>query len=217
MGLSREEIDRIARASADEISRRLVQEPARSEVPKDLAKDYRKELRQMPAAKLQEAYEKLTHGETTGIDILDNNPSHALSAVKEALWERGKLGESPVAQTVTAPHINEHKAVGDKIIDKYSIIGTNIIVYNAWEPSGVFGRHSTITTIDGKWYGRIGTRWLPPYLENMLAGSLERIQTVSKWLKDQYEEAYTLILQAYPEASSGMCTMGEIEAYWQPG
>ena len=216
MALSREEIAKIAQASADEISRRLVQDPVRSEIPKDLAKDYRKELRQLPAAKLQEAYDKLIRGETTGIEILDNNPPHALSAVKEALWERGKLVEPYVADRVTAPHINEHKAVGDKMIDKYSIIGTNVIVYQAWEPSGVFGAHSTITTIDGKWYGRIGTRWLPPYLENMLAGSLERIQTVSKWLKDQYEEAYKLILQVYPEASSGMRTMGEIEAYWKP-
>jgi hypothetical protein len=224
MALDEEEIKRIAKASADEISKRLEQGrmcagvgfPSlfRSDIPGPLAKEFRKELRKLPAWKLQEAYVKFSKGEATGIEILDKNPEYALNALKEALWERGKLGETPVAAGVSAPYINEQKKVGDKIVDKFSVGGTNIIVYNAWEPSGVFGEHSTITTFDGEWYGRIGTKRLSPEVEKLPAGSKERIDAVGKAFEEQYEEAYRLIEEAYPESANGKHTMGEIEKYW---
>ncbi|MBA7712193.1 hypothetical protein ES703_121163 [subsurface metagenome] len=51
----------------------------------------RRELRKIPTGELQEAYEKLKVGEPTGIDLVERNRAYAISAIEEALWERGKL------------------------------------------------------------------------------------------------------------------------------
>lgn len=68
--------------------------PPGSTIPEPLAREFRRELRKLPAWKLQEAFDKLRMGEpTTGIDILDKHRAEALNAVKEALWERRKLSE----------------------------------------------------------------------------------------------------------------------------
>lgn len=113
-----------------------------------------------------------------------------------------------------APYIHETKRIGDKVIKKYSVAATDLIVYEAWEPSAIMGRHSTITSIDGEWYGRIGTRYLPTELEELPAGSEERLRAVGKWHEDQYEEAYRLILEAFPDADAGRRSMGEITLHW---
>ncbi|MBA7608583.1 hypothetical protein ES703_15761 [subsurface metagenome] len=146
MAISREDIDKIAKASADEITRRL-------------------------------------HG-------------------------RGKESY--------APYIHETRRIGDKVVKKYSVATTNLIVYEAWEPSAIMGRHTSITSIDSEWYGRIGTRYLSPELEKLPAGSEERLRAVGKWHHEQYEEAYKLIIQAFPEAEGGKRSMGEITLYWSP-
>ena len=51
----------------------------------------RRELRKIPTWKLQEAYGKLKVGEPTGIDLVERDRAYAISAIGEALWERGKL------------------------------------------------------------------------------------------------------------------------------
>jgi len=57
------------------------------------------ELRKMPTWKLEEAYEKLRAGEPTGMELVEKNRAYAISAIREVLWERGKLSaESPVGQ-----------------------------------------------------------------------------------------------------------------------
>lgn len=63
-------------------------------IAEPLAREFRRELRKLPAWKLQEAYIALKIGELTGIDILDRHRAEALNAVKEALWERGKLADA---------------------------------------------------------------------------------------------------------------------------
>jgi len=117
-----------------------------------------------------------------------------------------------------APYIYETKTIGDKVVKKYSILTTNLVVYEAWEPSPstITAAHRTITTMQGEWYGRIGSRNLPPEVEYLPAGSNERIYAVGKWHEDQYEEAYKLILQAFPEAEGGRRSMGEISLHWSP-
>ena len=122
----------------------------------------------------------------------------------------------------SAPYISETKRIGDKVVRKYSVGATDLIVYEAWEPSARSRRlepvnHSTITTIEGQWYGRIGTRYLPPEIEALPRGD-ERYRAVGKWHEDQYEESYRLIIQAFPEAGAGKRSMGEITLHWtSPG
>ena len=63
----------------------------RSAIPEPYQREIRKELRKIPTWKLQEAYGKLKAGESTGVELMERNRAYALSAIEEALWERGKL------------------------------------------------------------------------------------------------------------------------------
>ncbi len=65
--------------------------PERSILPEPYQTEVRKELRKMPTWKLREAYGKLKGGEPTGIELVEKNRAYAISAVREILWERGKL------------------------------------------------------------------------------------------------------------------------------
>ena len=61
----------------------------------------------------------------------------------------------------------------------------------------------------GKW-GRVGTERLPQALEDLPAGSDERVRRVREWQQAQYERAYNIICDAYPEARDGRREMGRI-------
>lgn len=80
-----------------------------------------------------------------------------------------------------------------------SICGGLFRSFTAWERQngGILG-HSTITTIDGQWYGRIGTRRLPDHLEALPPMTDERYNAVREWQQEQYDEAYILILSEHP-------------------
>ena len=66
----------------------------------------------------------------------------------------------------TQAHINDYVTLDNGMIaNRYGICCTSIIAYEVWEPSQCGGAHSTITTIDGKWYGSITTRPLPPEID----------------------------------------------------
>lgn len=105
------------------------------------------------------------------------------------------------------------KNIGEKMVmvRKYSVGADDLTVYAAWEPStvGGKGKHEEVASINGEWYGRIGTRHLPSELKILPEGD-ERVRATEKWLGDQWEEAYDLILEAFPEARIGRCGMGEI-------
>lgn len=91
------------------------------------------------------------------------------------------------------------------------VIGIPDGYYSAWEPEHRdYGKHSTLTTLDGATYGRIGTRALPPAIEALGLGTDERWAAVKEWHRTQDEEAYALILAAYPEAQDGHRSDGEI-------
>ncbi len=65
--------------------------PKISILPEPYQTEVRKELRKMPTWELREAYGKLKGGEPTGIELVEQNRAYAVSAVREVLWERGKL------------------------------------------------------------------------------------------------------------------------------
>jgi hypothetical protein len=98
-------------------------------------------------------------------------------------------------------------------IRRTQIIGTNIVVFSAWEPSVLMGAHSNLTSDgNGNWIGRIGTnRNLPSEIETLPPGSDARIDAVRGWYDAQYERAYNLIITAHPEAANGTRRSGEIE------
>lgn len=98
-------------------------------IPEPLDRELRRELRKLPAWKLQEVYDMLKIGEpTTGIDILDKHRDEAVEAVKEALWERGKLSsqneyiEIPFS-SAGASDIQWETELGEKLI---TVTVTNI-------------------------------------------------------------------------------------------
>lgn len=100
--------------------------PQAFHISEPLASELRRELRKLPAWKLEEAYNMLKTDEpTTGIDILDRHRAEALNAVKEALWERGKLA-----------YPNEY------VEAHFSGVGAGDI---QWET--VFGKKLTIITV----------------------------------------------------------------------
>lgn len=98
--------------------------------------------------------------------------------------------------------------VGALLVQRYKIIGTELEVFEAWEretgKTGTsFFSHSTITTIDGQWYGRVGTRCLPADVEALAPGSDERIARVRDWHQRQAQQAHESIIAAHPVAAWG--------------
>lgn len=115
------------------------------------------------------------------------------------------------------------KKIGETIVQRIQIIGTQVLVFNAYEPSaitlvavedaakGAGGvGHSTISSFDGEWYGDIASRRLTPELAAMRSMSEERSNAVDAYHRANYEAAYALILQAFPEAAAGTRRGGEI-------
>lgn len=99
------------------------------------------------------------------------------------------------------------------IVKKVPILLTRDAAYSAWEPRAQGGGHSTITTIEDRWYGRVGTRRdLPPALDALPGGWEERIAKVRGWYEEQYAEAHRLIRQAFPNRAFRPAGMGELMA-----
>ena len=110
---------------------------------------------------------------------------------------------------------NKQVVIAGKVVRRYNIITTKLYVYDVYEKTaGVTGEHSTITTIDGIWYGRVGTRRLTPELDSLPTYTVERSNAVHGFLQQQYDEAYALIHQAFPESISGRHDIGDIEVVW---
>ena len=67
-------------------------------VPEPSAFKVRAELRRQPTEKLQEAYKALERGDTTSLEIVEQDRGHAISAIKEILWERGEMKQAGSAR-----------------------------------------------------------------------------------------------------------------------
>lgn len=83
-----------------------------------------------------------------------------------------------------------------KVVMRYGIIGTETVVYEAWED---YDGHSTYRTEGERKLGRVGTRRLTDELEALPKMSRERSERVRDWHDDQYQEAYDAIFAAFPE------------------
>lgn len=95
------------------------------------------------------------------------------------------------------------------IIRDYVVLGTDVRVVQAWEP---MNGHRQITTINGEWYGRIGTSPLPIEIQNMRSFSPERNAAVCAWHEAERQRAYDAIEAHNPElVGQGRREYGEIE------
>lgn len=96
-------------------------------------------------------------------------------------------------------------------VEKSRILATDDVCYTVWVPcDGPMGRFATLTTLEGVWYGRVGTDRLTPDLDKLKPGSDERIVKVREFMEKRYAVAYEAILLAFPEARDGRRSMGEI-------
>jgi len=90
------------------------------------------------------------------------------------------------------------------------VLGTTMKVFRVWE---TWDGHTTMTRVNGKLFGRVGTRTLPDHIRNMEDDQDNvRVRTVLAWMNAQYADAYEVILDAYPELESipHIKDMGEI-------
>lgn len=95
--------------------------------------------------------------------------------------------------------------------------------YSAWRPmSGcAFTNHSfsTITHIDGRLHGRVGTDRLPANLDALPAMTDERSKAVRQWHTRLYELTYDLILNSpfgqeiCRNEAAAIHSMGAIDVY----
>jgi hypothetical protein len=109
---------------------------------------------------------------------------------------------------------NETRQLEHFKVERYRILGTRTMIYCVWEPSSPMGGHSTITTINGEWYGRVGTRRLPAWMESLKSMSDERARIVGEYHEAQYQQAYEIIRNAFPEVSIlAHESMGELSTY----
>lgn len=188
-----------------------------AEMMKEMRQPFRELLTPGKFPKRDKALEKL--GDFTIAQVHDDGDLTIRSGGK--LWvvtTEGQTFEERAQYSTTvnpgyAPYIYETKKSDSKVVNKFSVAGTDLIVYEAWEPSAIIGKHGTLTSIEDKWYGRIGTRYLPPEIEELPRGD-QRTRAVGKWHDDQYEEAYALITRAFPESKDGRRSMGEITLHW---
>lgn len=112
--------------------------------------------------------------------------------------------------------MTETKTIGLGVVRRVQIIGTQHVSYSAWLPvAGSPYGFSTITTIDGQQYGRLGTERLPDALENLPVRSQARSDRVREWQINVYDNAYNMICEAYPalwDTPESAHVMGEITA-----
>lgn len=87
------------------------------------------------------------------------------------------------------------------VVQGYSICGTDVVVFDAWEVSKVMGPHSTITHFEGRQetFGRIGTRRDVPAEVEALPSGPKRWAAVDAWYADQHRRAVAAIREAFPE------------------
>jgi hypothetical protein len=88
---------------------------------------------------------------------------------------------------------------GRRIAHRYGILTTSFIAYAVYEPSSLFGAHSTIAHHDTYgWLGDMTTKQLSPELESLQPYSKERSDAVGEYLDALKEEAEAIIKSAFP-------------------
>jgi len=100
---------------------------------------------------------------------------------------------------------------GVKVV-RYQIGGTNNFMYAAYEPyiqNGKGGSHSCTLTINGKWFGKVGTLRPSPELDALPGMSPERMEAVTGHYGNERRKAYRYIREAYPDIA-GRMSCGDI-------
>jgi hypothetical protein len=104
-------------------------------------------------------------------------------------------------------------------IERTRIIGTDTVVFSAWEPSKCTlapnaWSHSSISALggDASW-GMVGSRHLPIHLATLPAMSAERSAAVHAYRAREYQRAYALIRAEHTDIPADSTEdMGEIIA-----
>ena len=101
-----------------------------------------------------------------------------------------------------------------QMVHRTPILCSTTVVFSVWERGTLCTTHSSITSDEQGWLGRLGTRRLPAELEALPAGD-ERSTRVRAFHAEQYEAAYAAIVAEYgekePAVLAGRRSMGEIE------
>ncbi len=101
----------------------------------------------------------------------------------------------------------------DRMFTKVRIVGTDVVVFSVYEPSTMFGPHGTFTHEGDDCWGRIGTRRPSKEVLAMPVCADERVTAVKAHYAAEYERAYPLIVEVFPEAGAPgtIRRSGEIE------
>lgn len=88
-------------------------------------------------------------------------------------------------------------------VHSYRIIGTDLVIYEAWEPTYPGGGHTTVSfghfLDDERQYGLVTSRGLPPEVEKLPGGSPERVGAVLLYQARLGAIAFNAITKACPE------------------
>ncbi len=106
----------------------------------------------------------------------------------------------------------EIKRANGLVVTKTKILGSGRFVFDAYEPSSYFGKHSTLFTIEGQCHGSVPSRRLPEEIDIIPVGSA-RWEALDAFRSANETEAYAAILAAFPEAAKGHLSMGHIDLY----
>lgn len=103
--------------------------------------------------------------------------------------------------------INQTATVGSFIVRAFSILGTDRVVCDVFEP---WAGHGTQATVDGVRMGRVGTRALPASIDALPARSAERLAAFDAWHAAQCAEAVAAIRQAFGQGGEADDRSGEV-------
>lgn len=97
--------------------------------------------------------------------------------------------------------IIQKSLAGGVIIQGCMIAGTSYAVFSAYKPieSPMNSDASTITTINGKWHGRIGSDPDQDRFKHLKVGTDARSKAVADAYAERYASAVRLIKAAFPQ------------------
>lgn len=113
-----------------------------------------------------------------------------------------------------------------KIVERFQVLTTGIVVYKVWEQTEFPYGHSTITRLDGigGWLGQVTSRRVPADIDSLPAMTDERISAVRAWMAENEKESVDAIFEAFPHLldrflvqseTRARITSGEIEEYFE--
>jgi hypothetical protein len=93
------------------------------------------------------------------------------------------------------------RKIGDVIVTKTTVLGTNHVVYSAWEPGTTATHYTIMSSIDDEvtWHGRIDTVFPPEAFEALRSNTEERRRAVGLWQVAAKKRALAYVYVAFPE------------------